>query len=257
VTENIELIDTHVHLDLPEYEKDRQAVITRCFTGGIGAITVGIDLGTSKAAVGLAGRHRHLWAAVGVHPHEAKTVDGSIISQLKRLLQREKVVAIGEIGLDYYRDLSPRRTQRGVFRGQIELARGLNLPIIVHNRESTQDIVSILEELGPPYRGVMHSFLGDAGLARKFLSMGFYLGIGGPLTFKRNAQLREVVQGLPLDRLLVETDSPYLTPAPHRGKRNEPAYVRHVAEKLADIKGIPLEKIAYKTTKNAVELFGL
>ncbi|MEA3355963.1 MAG: TatD family hydrolase [Candidatus Bipolaricaulota bacterium] len=257
MVEHIELIDTHVHLDLPEFESDRQVVITRCFTAGIGAITVGIDLGTSKEAVGLAGEHRHLWAAVGVHPHEAKTVDGAIIAQLKRLAQKERVVAIGEIGLDYYRDLSPRRTQRAVFRGQIELARGLNLPIIVHNRESTDELVGILEELKPPYRGVMHSFLGDAGLALKFLSMGFYLGIGGPLTFKRNASLRGVVQGLPLDRLLVETDSPYLTPVPHRGKRNEPAYVRHVAEKLAEIKGVPLEEIAAQTTKNAIELFGL
>jgi len=257
MAESLTLIDTHAHLDSSDYNADRAAVIARAFTASIGVITVGVDLPSSEAAVTLAKRHRFIWAGVGVHPHEAKTFDGKGRKGLEELTKNEKVVAIGEIGLDYYRDLSPRKAQRHAFREQLTLARRVKLPVIIHNRESTNDLLGILNDLSSPYRGVIHSFLGDASLAKEFLALGFHLGIGGPVTFKQNETLREAVKEIPLERILVETDSPYLTPLPHRGKRNEPAYVRYVAETVARIKEIPVGEVEKQTTKNAIDLFSL
>jgi TatD DNase family protein len=165
-------------------------------------------------------------------------------------------VAIGEIGLDYYRDLSPRSTQRDVFVKQIELANDFDLPVIIHNRESTKDMLAILRKHRPK-SGVIHSFLGDIDLAREFMELGLCLGIGGPLTFKKNDILRDAVSQIPLDRILLETDCPYLTPVPYRGKRNEPVYVRYVAEEIARIKAIPVENVAATTTESARQLFGI
>jgi TatD DNase family protein len=251
------LIDTHAHLDSSDYRADRAAVIARAFSESIGVVTVGVDLPTSEEAVCLANRHRTIWAAIGVHPHDAKTLDQEILSRLEALAKDPRVVAIGEIGLDYYRDLSPRGTQRSAFSEQIGLARELNLPIIVHNRESTKDLLSILRHHGSSYRGVIHSFLGDSALAEEFLSLGFHLGIGGPVTFNKNEILRETVRELSLDRILLETDCPYLTPVPHRGKRNEPVYLRYVAAKVAELKGIPVCEVEERTTRNAIHLFSL
>lgn len=253
----ITLIDTHAHLDASDYKKDRAAVITRAFSESIGVITIGADLPSSESAVHLAKRHRLIWAAVGVHPHDAKTLDENGISRLEELAKEKRVVAIGEIGLDYYRDLSPRNVQRRAFCEQLELAEKLALPVIVHNRESTGDLLAILRNHGPFYQGVIHSFLGGAALAEEFLSLGFYLGIGGPVTFDKNETLRETVKEIPLERILVETDCPYLTPVPHRGGRNEPAYVRHVAEKVAQIKEISIGEVEERTSENATALFGL
>ena len=252
----LELIDTHAHLDSSDYDHDRAAVIARAHAARIGVITVGVDVPSSEAAVRLAARHRSIWAGVGIHPHEAKSFSTAVAERLRDLAAAEKVVAIGEIGLDYYRDLSPRATQRKVFSEQIELANELELPVIVHNRESSTDMLGILRK-HRPRRGVIHSFLGDLALAQKFMELGLYLGIGGPLTFPKNEVLREAVKGIPLDRILVETDCPYLTPVPHRGKRNEPVYVEYVVEALARIKGIPREQVAAATTANAYRLFGL
>jgi TatD DNase family protein len=252
----LELIDTHTHLDSSDYDHDRAAVIARAHAARIGVITVGVDVPSSEAAVRLAARHRSIWAGVGIHPHEAKSFSTAVAERLRDLAAAGKVVAIGEIGLDYYRDLSPRATQRKVFSEQIELANELELPVIVHNRESSTDMLGILRK-HRPRRGVIHSFLGDLALAQKFMELGLYLGIGGPLTFPKNEVLREAVKGIPLDRILVETDCPYLTPVPHRGKRNEPVYVEYVVEALARIKGIPREQVAAATTANAYRVFGL
>ena len=250
------LIDTHAHFDSADYNGDRAVVIARTFADGIGVITVGVDLESSEAALNLAKHHRFIWAGVGVHPHEAKTFDAQVAQRLSELATDPKVVAIGEIGLDYYRDLSPRSTQRDVFIEQIELASDLDLPVIIHNRESTVDMLAILRK-HPPKRGVIHSFLGDIDLAREFMDLGLNLGIGGPLTFKKNDILRDAVGQIPLERMLLETDCPYLTPIPYRGKRNEPAYVRYVEEEIARLKGTSPEQVAMITTENARRLFGI
>ena len=251
----MELIDTHAHLDDRAYADDRAAVIARAHSEKIGVITVGVDLRSSEEAVRLARRHRTIWAGVGVHPHEAKSYDPEVEGRLRELSSEGKVVAIGEIGLDYYRDLSPRELQRDAFAAQIELANELSLPVIIHNRESTKDLLAILRSHRPAAGGVIHSFLGDLELASEFIDLGFYLGVGGPLTFNKNDVLREAIAKIPLDSILVETDSPYLTPVPHRGKRNEPAYVRYVAYEIAHIKGISSEEVARATAANARRLF--
>lgn len=251
----LELIDTHAHLDASDFAKDRATIIARACGERIGILTVGADLPSSRAALDLAARHRNIWPAVGVHPHDAKTLDRQALEELERLAG-EGAVAIGEIGLDYYRNLSPPSAQRRAFADQLDLAKSLDLPVIIHNRESTKDLVAIFRK-HPPRCGVIHSFLGDRALAEVFLDLGLYLGIGGPLTFNKNDALREAVVTAPLHRLLVETDCPYLTPVPHRGKRNEPAYVRYVAEEIAALRGVPFSKIAAATTRNASALFSL
>lgn len=249
------LIDSHAHLDDRAFGKDRAAVIARAFAEEIGIVTIGSDLRSSREAVRLAERHRRIWATVGVHPHDAKRVDARTLGELETLA--EQAVAIGEIGLDYYRDLSPRDVQRRAFREQLELARRVDLPICLHNRASTDDLLKILRETGPEHRGVIHSFLGDAELARGFLDLGLHLGIGGPVTYPKNGALREAVKVVPPERLLVETDSPYLPPVPYRGRRNEPSYVAYVAEEIARLKGLDPEDVARRTTENAVRLFEL
>ena len=251
------MIDSHAHLDDRAYAKDRAAVIARAFADGIGIITIGSDLESSREAVRLATRHRTIWATVGAHPHGAKEVDGDVLSELERLAGNDEVVAIGEIGLDYYRDLSPRDVQRRVFEEQLDLARRLDLPVCLHNRESTDDLLAILRAAGPTHRGVVHSFLGDADLAATFLDLGLHLAIGGPVTFPKNGMLREAVRRIPADRLLVETDCPYLTPVPYRGRRNEPAHVRYAVLAIAEARGVDVEEVARATTENAIRLFGL
>jgi len=253
----MKLIDSHAHLDDRAFAKDRAAVIARAFAEEIGIITIGADLRSSREAVRLAERHRRIWATVGAHPHGAKHVDASTLEEFERFAKRDVVVAIGEIGLDYYRDLSPRDVQRRAFREQLDLARRLDLPICLHNRESTDDLLAILRKAGDAHRGVVHSFLGDSSLAGEFIGLGLHLGIGGPMTFPKNGGLREAVKHAPLGRLLIETDCPYLTPVPYRGRRNEPSYVAHVAEEIARVKGITVEDVCRRTTENAVRLFDL
>jgi TatD DNase family protein len=253
----VRLIDSHAHLDDRAFGKDRAVVIARAFAEEIGVITIGADLRSSREAVHLAERHRRIWATVGAHPHGAKHVDASTLEALERLARRDVVVAIGEIGLDYYRDLSPRDVQRRAFREQLNLAHRLDLPICLHDRESTDDLLAILRDTGAEHRGVVHSFLGDAEVAQEFLELGLHLGIGGPVTFPKNGALREAVKDVPVERLLIETDCPYLPPVPYRGRRNEPSYVAYVAEEIARVKGINVEDGARRTTENAVRLFDL
>lgn len=250
-------IDSHAHLDDRAFDKDRAAVIARCSKELMGVLTIGSSLRSSHDAVQLANRYRNIWATVGIHPHNAKFVDEAALVKLKELAEDELVIGIGEIGLDYYRDLSPRERQRQAFAQQLNLARDLDLPVCLHNRESTDDLLAILKNTGDLHRGVVHSFLGDGNLAEEFLSLGFYLGIGGPITFPKNTILREAVKQVPLDRILLETDCPYLTPVPYRGRRNEPAYVQYVAEEISRLKGVTVKDVARQTTENAIDLFGL
>lgn len=251
------LIDTHAHLDDRAFDQDRAALIARLHVDGIGVVAVGSSLDSSREAVRLAERHHLIWATVGVHPHDAKYVTPDVLGELEDLAETPRVVAVGEIGLDYYRDLSPRDVQRSVFAAQLDLAKRLELPVVLHNRQSTDDLLAILRKAGKSHRGVVHSFLGDAAQAETFLRLGLHLGVGGPLTYPANAALRDAVRGVPLDRIVVETDCPYLTPVPHRGKRNEPAYIELVAAEIARLKGISIDDVARATTASAIALLGL
>ena len=251
------LIDTHAHLDDARFDGDRDAMIARAREAGVEHfVTIGCDLTTSRAAVELADRYPFVYATVGVHPHEAKQIGDSWYDDLRRLAQHKKVVAYGEIGLDYHYNHSPPKLQRERFREQITLARELRLPIVVHTREAQDDTIAILkEENAADVGGVFHCFSGDARLAKNALDLGFLLSFSGVITFQNATMLRDIVKTVPMDRILVETDSPYLTPAPHRGKRNEPAHVRLVAEKIAAIQGMTADQIAELTSQNARRVF--
>ena len=251
------LIDTHAHLDDARFDGDRDAMIARAREAGVeNFVTIGCDLTTSRAAVELADRYPFVYATVGVHPHEAKQIGDSWYDDLRRLAQHQKVVAYGEIGLDYHYNHSPPKLQRERFREQIVLARDLRLPIVVHTREAQDDTITVLkEENAADVGGVFHCFSGDARLAKDALDLGFLLSFSGVITFQNATMLRDIVKTVPMDRILVETDSPYLTPAPHRGKRNEPAHVRLVAEKIAAIQGMTTDQVAELTSQNARRVF--
>lgn len=254
------MIDTHCHLNHPDFAGSLPKALLRAEEAGVCCvICVGYDLESSALAARLAREIRMIRAVVGVHPHDADTFTPEIEDQIRRLAsEKEHVVAIGETGLDYYRNLSPKKAQQEAFRRQIELAREMELPLIVHSRDAQSDVLGILGDCGLPPRGVvMHCMPSDEEFARKALELGCYLGIAGPITFHNAARLREIVSGLPLDSLLVETDAPYLTPHPHRGHRNEPSYVRLIAEKLAEVHGVSFGEAASITTANARELFAL
>ena len=255
------LIDSHVHLDDPRYDSDRTEMFARAQDAGVEAfITIGCDLATSRAAVDLADQHPNIYATVGVHPHEVKHIKDSWYQELTELAKHPKVVGYGEIGLDFHYDHSPREIQRQRFREQIQLARELELPIVIHTREAQEDTITILdEEHASQVGGVFHCFSGDTWLANHALDLGFYISFSGIITFQNASALRDIAQTIPDDRLLIETDAPYLTPIPYRGKRNESAYVKKVAEKIAEIKdGTTVsnyERIADLTTANARSLF--
>ena len=253
------LIDTHCHVQMRQFAADRERVIASAFSGGVGRLIVpGTDVETSKAALDLAEQYAgRIFAGVGVHPHDASTLTPQALIELRALAQQPSVVAIGEIGLDYYRDLSPRDSQRDALIAQLGLARELDLPVIVHNRESHDDMIALLRAYGAGVRGVFHCFIGDRAMANDALNLGFYLSFAGPLTYPRNEELRDVAAWAPADRILVETDSPYLSPQPLRGKRNEPQHVALVARTLAQARGVTDEEIADLTTRNASNLFRL
>lgn len=250
------MIDTHLHLEMREFDPDRGAVVQRAKAAGIGLITVGIDLESSARAIELAEEHE-IYAAVGVHPHEAKRYSADLegmLARLEELARAERVVALGEMGLDYYRNYSPREEQLRVFRAQLELAAKLDKPVIVHDRQADEDILAALQRAA--VKGVVHSFSSDLQAAEALLELGFYLGFSGPVTFPK-ARQQYVVRRVPLERVLLETDAPFLTPAPHRGKRNEPAYLRYIARAVAKLTGLALERVAEQTTENARALFAL
>lgn len=258
----VRLVDSHLHLDYDRFDGERDGVVARAVAAGVGAmITIGTDLATSRAAVALAERYGPVWAAVGVHPNEADGWDEGTADALRALAAHPKVVAIGEIGRDNHWDRVAPARQQEVFEAQLALAAELGMPVVIHDREAHDEIMETLRrwvsrltsQSGP---GVLHCFSGDGRMAREALALGFYLGVDGPVTFKNAAALHELVSGLPLNRLLIETDAPFLTPHPRRGKRNEPAYVRYVAEQVAALMGRPVEEVATVTTGNARRLFG-
>ena len=255
------LIDSHVHIDDARYNDDRKQMLARGRDAGVGAfITIGCDLATSRAAVALAESHAHIYATVGVHPHEVRHIENGWYEELKKLSSHPKVVGFGEVGLDYHYDHSPREIQRQRFREQIGIARELQLPIVIHTREAQEDTINILrEERAFEVGGVFHCFSGDAWLAKDALDLGFNLSFSGIITFQNATMLREIVKTVPDDRIMVETDAPYLTPVPFRGKRNESAYVKYVAEKIAEIKegssSSAFDRIAHITTENTKRLF--
>jgi len=253
------LIDTHTHLDDARYNDDRDAMISRAREAGVGMLlTIGCDLTTSRSAAELAERFPFVYASVGVHPHEVKHIEDNWYDEFRRLAQSGKVVAYGEIGLDYHYNHSSPKEQRERFREQIQLARELKLPVIIHTREAQEDTIAILkEERAAEIGGVFHCFSGDGWLAKEALDLGFYLSFSGILTFQNATALREIASQTPLDRILIETDCPYLTPVPYRGKRNEPAYVTLVAQQLASLHApsLSLEQVSRQTSDNAKQLF--
>ncbi|HEV2235696.1 MAG TPA: TatD family hydrolase [Ktedonobacterales bacterium] len=253
------LVDTHAHIQMRQFDSDRDAIIAAAFAAGIGQIIVpGVDVATSRAAVALAARYAgRVFAAVGTHPHDAATLDDAALATQRELAAAPGVVAIGEIGLDFYRNLAPRAQQEAALVAQIALARELNLPIILHNRESHPEMIALLRAHAGGVRGIFHCFIGDQAMARDALDLGFWLSFAGPLTYPANTTLAEVAAWAPLDRVLVETDCPYLTPIPYRGKRNEPRHVALTAARLAELRGLPADAIARATTANAAAVFNL
>ncbi|HEU4346140.1 MAG TPA: TatD family hydrolase [Candidatus Binatia bacterium] len=253
------LIDSHAHIQAKEYAGEVEAVIGRAREAGVEKIIVvggAGELSSNDAAVALAESYPDLYATVGMHPHDARAVGDQELERLKELIKNSRVVAVGETGLDFYYDHSPRDTQRSLFARFIDMARETGLPLVVHERDAHREVADLLRAEGRgAVRGVIHCFTGDHEAARNYLDLGFYLSFTGILTFKNAEPLRDVVRRLPLKNILVETDSPYLTPVPHRGKRNEPAYVRLVAETIAVVKKLPLQEVARTTSENVRELF--
>jgi TatD DNase family protein len=262
------LADTHAHLDFSQFDEDREQVIDRAASAGVTRIvTVGFDLDSSLRAVELSGGNAGLWACVGVHPHQASLVTPEGLDRLRDLSAHPKVVAIGEIGLDYYRDFSPRDVQRQVLGQQLELAAETGKPVVIHDRAAHRDVMRILRGwaetvvlssngLRPPV-GVVHCFSGDRTMAEELFELGFYISVAGPVTFPNARRLRALVSDLPMDRLLLETDCPFLAPHPYRGKRNEPANVKLVAQEIAELKDVSLEDVSRVTTENACRVFRL
>jgi TatD DNase family protein len=255
----MDLIDTHAHLDSELFDEDRREAINRCGAVGVTQIiNASYDLPSSRRAAALAREDSRIFAAVGVHPHDAEGAPADYLAQLASLAGRPEVVALGEMGLDYYRDLSPREIQQRVFREQLALSRDLAMPVVIHNRDAHGDLLEIMRRDGvSPAGGVMHCFSGSWEVARECMKMGFYISLAGPVTFKNAARLQDIARRAPLDRLLVETDAPYLTPEPHRGRRNEPSYVIYVARRVAQLRNLPLEELAAALSANARRLFNL
>jgi len=249
--------DTHVHLNAEQYKEDLQEVIDRAIENKVTKmLVVGFDRPTITKAMELTNEYDFIYACIGWHPVDAIDMTEEDLQWIKELAAHPKVVALGEMGLDYYWDKSPKEVQQEVFRKQIALAKELKLPIVIHNREATQDIVQILkEENAAEVGGIMHCFSGSAETALECVKMNFYISLGGPVTFKNAVKPKEVAASVPMERLLIETDCPYLAPHPYRGKRNEPAYVTLVAEQIAQIKEITVEEVANATMKNALKLF--
>jgi TatD DNase family protein len=253
------LFDTHAHLNATDYAEDVEEVIERAKEAGVSNIVVvGFDRPTIKKAMELVDKYDHLYGCIGWHPVDAIDCTDEDLQWIEELCKHPKIVAVGETGLDYHWDKSPKEIQHEVFRKQIRLAKKLNMPIMIHNREATDDVLTILkEEHAEEVGGIMHCFSGSVETAKEALKLNFYISLGGPVTFKNAKKPKEVAKVVPLEKLLIETDCPYLAPHPFRGKRNEPAYVRLVAEQIAELKEISLEELAEATTRNAKKIFGI
>ena len=253
------LIDSHAHLDMPDFEKDREEVLERALRGGISQIiTIGIDLASSLKALGLANRYEFIFSTVGYHPHHADEANFDRLKELGRLVSEPKVVAWGEIGLDYYRRYSRPHKQLEAFKQQLEMADHFDLPVIIHDREAHKETFEILQGLGNKRgRGVIHCFSGDYDLAMAFIKMGYYISIPGTVTYKKAHQVQQVANRIPIEYMLLETDAPFLAPVPVRGKRNEPFFVSYTAQKVAELRNMDVKEIGRKTSENASRLFKL
>ena len=256
------LVDTHCHLGWRSFDADRAEVVRRAIEAGVRRIvTVGVDVPTSRQAIELAEQHDAVYAAVGLHPNDAAGFDAEALSVIRALAGHPKVVAIGEIGLDkYWKKVEPE-TQARAFQAQLELAADIGKPVIIHNRDATEGVMTILERhvarRSPPAPvGILHSFFDGLDVARRAFDLGFTIGLSGPVTFKNGERLRELARALPADRFVIETDAPFLTPEPRRGSRNEPAYVRWIADRIASERGVPVQQIAERTTATAERVFG-
>lgn len=258
MTHAFRFIDTHMHLNAAEFDSDRAAAFERALVAGVERmVEVGYDRESSRAAVRLAETDPRIYAVVGIQPHYALEADASWLDEIRQLATHPKVVAIGEIGLDYYHDRAPHELQEQLFRQQLELARELRRPVVIHSRDAQADTVRILNDAARGQPGIMHSFSGDWAYAAACLDVGFYLSFSGPVTFAKATELHEVARRAPLDRILTETDSPYLSPHPRRGRRNEPAHARIVAERLAELRELPLETLSAAVWQNACTIFQL
>jgi TatD DNase family protein len=250
------LVDTHCHLDFPQFDEDRPAVLARARAAGVGRILIpGVDLAACWRAVALAEAEPEVYAAVGLHPNDAGDWSEAAIDHIRTLANHPKVVGIGEIGIDLYWRKISQMDQERVFRQQLALATELGKPVIIHDREAHQLVMDVLQDAAPPAGVVLHAFSGDQRMAAEAIERGYYLGVDGPLTYKKSEALRTLFAQVPGDRILIETDAPFLTPQSKRGRRNEPALVAEVAAKLAEIRGCGVDEIADLTAANANRLF--
>jgi TatD DNase family protein len=252
----VPLIDTHAHVHIDRFDADRDAVLERAREAGVERIVnIGYDLPSSRASIELAARYPQVFATAGIQPHYAIETRSAQLDELRELLGAPKIVALGEIGLDYHHNRAPHAAQHDLFRDQLAIARELGLPVVIHARDAQEDIVRILSESARGLTVVMHAFSGDWSYASACLDLGAYLSLAGPVTFTKAVELHEVARRVPLDRLLIETDCPYLAPHPHRGKRNEPAYVRLVGERIADLRGVSTDALFDAVWSNAHQAF--
>ena len=252
------LFDTHAHYDDERFDEDRDTLLASMPENNVGLIlNPGCDVESSRKAVSYANKYPFVYAAVGIHPDEVGCLNEENFAQMKELFKEEKVVAVGEIGLDYYWDNEPREVQKKWFIRQLELARELDLPVLIHSREAAADTMEIMKEHAKGLSGVIHCYSYSKEMAQEYIKMGFYIGVGGVVTFKNAKKLKEVVENIPLTSIVLETDCPYMAPEPNRGKRNNSAYIRYVAEKIAELKGITYEEVVEQTEKNAREMYRL
>ncbi len=251
------IFETHAHFDDKRYNDDRHEALMECFNNDITKIVnIGADMKSSKKSVEMANQYEFVYASVGVHPHDVKNMQQKDLEQLKTWSKQEKVVAIGEIGLDYYYEYSDKETQRKWFIEQLKLANELDLPVVIHSRDADNECYEIIKEYRPK-SAVIHCFSGSRELAQKYVDMGYYIGVGGVITFKNAKRLVEVVKSIPLEKILIETDAPYLTPEPHRGQRNTSVFLKYVTEKVANLKEISVENVENTTFENAMTFYRL
>ncbi|WP_350343715.1 TatD family hydrolase [Proteinivorax tanatarense] len=255
----MKIIDSHCHIDNERYKESAEEIAEKSLKQGVKSmINVGYDLNSSRNAIKLSDKIPQLYAAVGIHPHDAKGASGGYLNQLCEMMKNNKVVAIGEIGLDYHYNFSTPEVQKKVFKEQLKLAYELKSPFIIHQREAVEDTLDIIKKFPTPPKGaVFHCFSGSVELAKELIKMGYYISLGGPVTFKNAKKPKKVAQEIDLEHLLVETDCPYLTPHPFRGKINYPYYVKYVVEEIANIKKESPENVAFQTLKNTEKLFGI
>ena len=253
------LIDSHAHLDMKQFDSDRYQVIDRALSADVRhIITVGIDIKSSLNAVKLTTHYPPIFATIGIHPHNADNANNNDLEQIALIAQQDKIIAIGEIGLDFFHNRSARQKQIEVFTQQLAIAISLDLPVVIHDREAHTNTLNILSSFKKSgLKGMIHCFSGDYNLAKTFIDMGYYISIPGTVTFNNASQIQDVARRVPLNRMLLETDAPFLAPTPYRGKRNEPSYIIHTAQKIAKLRGISFEEISYQTSKNVCQLFNL